>query len=121
MTRTRRIEIGTVRLTAIATTLVTTATGTVAARATGAIGSAHMWDGGHMWGDGWMAGAGSMGLWGLLWMVLLVAVPLALVYYLMTRRVPEESTDPAMETVRERYARGEIDDEEFETLRAKLT
>ena len=118
MTLARRLKTRIVTLAATATTLVATTTGTVLADPTG---GGHMWGDGHMWGNGWMAGSGWMGLWGVLSMVLLIAIPLALVYFVVNRREPRQRTDPAVETLRERYARGEIDDEEFETLRAKLS
>ncbi|WP_440009250.1 SHOCT domain-containing protein [Halomicrococcus sp. SG-WS-1] len=54
-------------------------------------------------------------------MVLLIAIPLALIYLMVNRQEPRQRTDSAVATLRERYARGEIDDEEFETLRAKLS
>lgn len=85
------------------------------------VGGGHMWGGGHVWGDGWMTGFGWMGLWGVPWMLLLVGLPIALVYFLTSRREPQQGTDAAVATLRERYARGEINDEEFETLRAKLS
>ncbi|MFC4357102.1 SHOCT domain-containing protein [Halobium salinum] len=76
----------------------------------------------HMWG-GWMG----MGAWGfgmmfvgLLWMALLVALPVALVYWLLTTREASHP-DSAMETLREEYARGEIDEEEFESRRRRLS
>lgn len=74
----------------------------------------HMTDGwGHMgaWGGGWMI------LWGLLWLVLLVVVVAALVRWLT-----QESGrgDDAMDTLRERYARGDIDHEEFDRRRSQL-
>ncbi|MCO8255790.1 SHOCT domain-containing protein [Haladaptatus sp. AB618] len=119
MTLARRLETRTATLATLATTLLATTTGTVVAHTNGAIGGAHSW-GGHMWGDGWMAGPEWMGLWGLLWMGVFIAIPLALVY-LATRRETERKTDSAAAVLRERYARGEIDDDEFERLRAKLS
>lgn len=116
MTPARRLEMRTATLAAIVTTLVVTASDTVVAHTDGA----HAW-GGHMWNGGWMTGSGWMGLWGLLWMVLFVAVPLALVYLFARHRETEHETDPARAALRERYARGEIDGEEFDRLRAKLS
>lgn len=76
----------------------------------------------HMWG-GWMG----MGVWGfgmmfvgLLWMVLLVVLPAAFVYWAATERGSLRS-DPAMERLREQYARGEIDDDEYESRRRRLS
>lgn len=76
----------------------------------------------HMWG-GW----GGMGGWGIgmmllgtLWMVLLVALPVVLVYGLVAER-DATRTDPAMEALREQYARGDIDEEEYESRRRRLS
>jgi putative membrane protein len=79
-----------------------------------------MWNGGHMAGwDGW--GWGMM-LFGLLWMALLVALPIYLVYWLATRSQTDGRTaDSALAVLQERYARGEIDDEEFDRRRARIT
>jgi putative membrane protein len=57
-----------------------------------------------MWGCGW----GYMGWWGpffgLLWFVLL-----GLFLYWLVRTLAPERRDRALEVLRERYARGEID------------
>ncbi|WP_233125128.1 SHOCT domain-containing protein [Halorubrum sp. SD683] len=69
---------------------------------------------------GW-SGWGMM-LFGLLWMALLVALPLGLVYWVGSRSHAGDSTeDSALAVLQERYARGEIDDEEFDRRRARLT
>lgn len=77
----------------------------------------HMGSGGLMGGSlGW--------LWMFIWMLVPIALIVILVYLLwphetsMSRSV---GTDHAVETLRERYARGEIDDEEYETRRARLS
>ncbi|WP_254538338.1 SHOCT domain-containing protein [Halomarina litorea] len=76
----------------------------------------------HM-GGGW-SGMGGWGigmlLLGILWMVLLVALPVALVYGLLSDRGGPRS-DSAMEVLREQYARGEIDEEEYESRRRRLS
>lgn len=64
-----------------------------------------------MWGYGF--------LWPLLWLVILAVVVLGAVYLYRTQAAPTRS-EPAMEVLRERYARGEISDEEFEERAAKL-
>ncbi|WP_435115620.1 SHOCT domain-containing protein [Halolamina sp. C58] len=78
-----------------------------------------MWNGGHMasWGSwGW-----GMMLFGLLWMTLLVAVPLSFIYWLGTRSESHgPAEDSALAVLQERYARGEIGDEEFGRRRAGL-
>jgi putative membrane protein len=75
--------------------------------------------GGH-WGNGMMGG-------GVVWLALLfvlgagVVVGLVLVVARQTStREPQQSSQNAVATLRERYARGDIDDEEFETRLAKL-
>ncbi|MFC6837827.1 SHOCT domain-containing protein [Halomarina ordinaria] len=83
------------------------------------------WHGG-TWNDGHMVGWGGWGwgtmLLGLLWMALLVALPAYLVYWLATRsRTDGRAEDRALAVLQERYARGDIDDEEFDRRRARLT
>lgn len=127
-------------LTAIVATLVVTASESALGHpgdggwmGDGWMNGGHMggWPGGHMgsWmGGGWMGG-GWMGGWSVLWMLvwlgLVVGVPLGLGYLLLTRRSADGETsttgDTAMATLRERYARGEIDDSEYETMRSKLS
>jgi putative membrane protein len=55
-------------------------------------------------------------------MALLVALPIYLVYWLATRSQTDGRTaDSALAVLQERYARGEIDDEEFDRRRDRLT
>lgn len=74
--------------------------------------------------QGWCPWCGShMGWWGgwamLLWWlpVLLVAV---VVVWLMRSRAGGTGTDPAEDALRQRYARGEIDDETYRRMLAEL-
>jgi putative membrane protein len=92
---------------------------TLAAMGMNNTGVMPMWDG-HMWGMGDGLGWGLMWIVGLLWMVALVAIPVAVIYWLVGGRPDEEAGDGALTVLRERYARGEIDDEEYETRRATL-
>jgi len=91
-----------------------------------AVPDAMMWDWHYgMWNDGHMAEWGVWGwgmlLFGLLWMALLIALPVYFVYWLVTRSQTDGHTeDSALAVLREQYARGEIDDEEFERRRARL-
>ncbi|WP_096390561.1 SHOCT domain-containing protein [Halopenitus persicus] len=79
-----------------------------------------MWNGGHM--AGWSGWGWGMMLVGLLWMALLVALPVSIVYWLATRSRSNDSTETgALAVLQERYARGEIDDEEFDRRRERLT
>ena len=93
--------------------------------------AAHTGDDGFHHHDGGMGTHGGMGgwmvgglgfLWMILWTVVLMGIPVALVYLLITRRGSTDGTtgDDALALLRRRYAQGEIDEEEFETRRAKL-
>jgi putative membrane protein len=93
--------------------LLVAATGTVAAHGGGSYG------GGMMSGGGWGLFGGAMGLWGLLWMGLLIAVPLYLVYALLNRGSGENEAQ-SLSVLRERYARGELSDDEFDRQRKQL-
>lgn len=76
-----------------------------------------MW--GHMWGwDGsWGMGWGWFGLAHLLWWLLLIAGAIVLVRALGADR---RGRDSALDILRERYARGEIDQREYEERRKQL-
>nr|WP_233340737.1 SHOCT domain-containing protein [Haloprofundus sp. MHR1] len=79
-----------------------------------------------MWNDGHMAGWGAWGwgimLFGLLWMSLLIGLPAYVIYWLAMRsRTNGHTEDSGLAVLQERYARGEIGDEEFERRRARLT
>ena len=69
-----------------------------------------------MWwcGNGWYMGWGGPSL-GLLWLVLL-----GLCVYWLVRALAPERRDRALEVLRERYARGEIDKETFERMKRDL-
>lgn len=75
----------------------------------------------HMGSGGWMGG--TLGwLWMLIWMLVPIALIVGLVYLLRPRATSDaEQTDHALEALRERYARDEIDDEEDETRRMRLS
>ncbi len=61
-----------------------------------------------------------MGPWSWIWMLVWIAVLLGMVWLIV--RVPSESTavEDAMAILRARFARGEINQEEFERARASL-
>ena len=71
-------------------------------------------------GNNWWLGLASMGMYLLFWAVVIIfAVRFFKKYFLRTGR-PGNGMDPAMEILRERYARGEIDGEEFKRMRDDL-
>ena len=79
-----------------------------------------MWDDGHM--TGWGLWGWGMMLFSLLWMALIIGLPIYLVYWLVARSQTDgPAEDRALVALREQYARGEIDDEEFERRRGRLT
>lgn len=61
---------------------------------------------------------------GMFWMMLFWIIVIGLVIYaillLITKVFSKKQEDPAMEILRERFARGEIDQEEFEEKKAAL-
>ncbi|WP_435069796.1 SHOCT domain-containing protein [Haloplanus sp. C73] len=101
------------RITLFAVPLLIAASGTAAAHG----GGGH--SGGMMGGGGWGLFGGGMGLWGLLWMGLLIAVPLYLAYSLLNSDSGGDDSRP-LAVLRERYARGELSDEEFDRRRKQL-
>nr|WP_328767017.1 SHOCT domain-containing protein [Halomicroarcula nitratireducens] len=91
--------------------LLVAATGTAAAYGAGS-------SGGGMMGSDWGLVGGAMGLWGLFWMGLLL-VPLYLLVALGRRR--EDGTrERPLSILRERYARGDLSEDEFERRREQL-
>ncbi|WP_435345778.1 SHOCT domain-containing protein [Haloarchaeobius sp. HRN-SO-5] len=100
------------RLAILTVPLLVAATGTAAAHSSGSYG-------GGMMGGGWGLFGGAMGLWGLLWMGLLIAVPLYLVYALFNRG-SGGNNEQSLSVLRERYARGELSDDEFDRRRKQL-
>lgn len=74
-----------------------------------------MWNGDYGWHWGWMSG------WGILLWLLLIAVIFVLARGIFTGRGDGESrAGRALEILQERYARGEIDEEEFQRKRREL-
>lgn len=82
----------------------------------------HWGDGPH-WG-GWEAAGGSLWWPSFFWLLLsllLVALIVVGVVALLTNTSATRDSDRAMSVLRERYARGEISDEEFEKRVARLS
>ena len=80
-----------------------------------------MW---HDWSPFMTAGHG----WGLLWMALLVVATVAAAIAITRALLPNSDAtkshpddDSALDTLRKRYARGEIDEDEFLARRDTLT
>jgi putative membrane protein len=75
------------------------------------------------WGDGWgMAAWGWFALMHLVWWVLIISGIVVLVRWTVGsgRRRDQVQEDRALQIIRERYARGEIEKEEFEERRQAL-
>ncbi len=75
-------------------------------------------DPGTMWGMMWGA-SGMMGLGFIFWVLVIVAVGVLVWWLIGQPRAPRR--DSALDILRERYARGEIDRNEFEARRRDLT
>lgn len=73
---------------------------------------------------GGVGGAGWFGLGPLLWIVIIGAIVALVAGYARpnnsTEADPQSGTDGALAALRERYARGELSDEEFERRRQRL-
>lgn len=111
------------RIGTLAIPLLVAATGTAVAH--GGTGGGMMGGGGYgggmMGGGGWGLFGGGMGLWGVLWMGVLLAVALYVAYALLERASgPGGEERRPRSVLRERYARGELSDEEFERRRDQL-
>jgi putative membrane protein len=94
---------------------------------TGGVAAGHSGDDGMHHHDGWM-GAHGGGMWGGLgwvWMLggllVVLAVPAVVLYALTARGGGDSERDEALATLRQRYAAGDIDEEEFERRRTRLT
>jgi len=104
-----------------ATALVRSTAGSALVFAVTGIATAQMGSG-HSGGMG--GGMAGIGWWPILWSLILLSVVLIVGYAVYTRgRTPateQSQTDTALSTLRSRYARGEISEEEFEERRRRL-
>ncbi len=78
----------------------------------------HAMNGGHGWSP--MMGYGIYG--GIFMWILLVAVAVALIYYIFARnkKNPDVTKEDPMEILKKRYAKGEISKEEFDRLKKEM-
>ncbi len=75
----------------------------------------------HAW-NGWMGWGSGMGIvWMLLLVGLTVAAAIALARSLLPRSGAPRDEDDALSVLRARFARGEIDEDEYRARRATLT
>jgi putative membrane protein len=74
------------------------------------------WEMHPMWWWGW--GLGMMAVMFLFWALVIVGLMVGIRWLL--HKGKEEKTDPAIETLRQRYARGEINKDEFEAKKKDL-
>jgi len=70
--------------------------------------------------NAWWIGLASMLMYLLFWGVVSVIAIRMFKKYFVNVKVPEAKGDLAMSILRERYARGEIDSEEFKRIKADL-
>jgi putative membrane protein len=100
-----------IRVVAISSSVAAVAAGTAVAREAGEYG-------GGMMNNGW----GMFGGWGFLWLLLLVGLIVLVVSAVSGSDQSQggEQPDRAVAELRERYARGEISEEEFEDRRRTL-
>jgi len=74
-----------------------------------------------MWGYGWSwPGMVMMTLSSLLWIALIAVLIWGVIYWLKNKQNAHMTTPSAMEILRQRYARGEIDATTFEQMRERL-
>ena len=73
-----------------------------------------------MWGWGW--GIGMMAMMLLFWGVIVLACITGIRWFVnQTKQSKQPPADSAMEILRERFARGEIDKDEFEAKKKELS
>jgi putative membrane protein len=70
-----------------------------------------------MWGNHWMFG----GFMWVVWILLLVGLFLLIRWLVLQGKSGREKEESPLEVLKKRYARGEIDKEEFEQKKKDLT
>ncbi len=77
-----------------------------------------------MWGDAGMGWGGGWGVFGVihmvLWWVLIIVLIVFLLKWIGQRGAERDGQDGAIRILRERYARGEIDKDEFDKRKRDL-
>ncbi len=89
----------------------------------GATGNVLAHEGSAGFGGGMMDGSwGMFGGWGFLWILLLIGVAVLVISAVSRNNQPQNGgqSDRARDVLRERYARGQLSDEEFEKRQRKL-
>jgi len=71
-------------------------------------------------GESWWLGLASMAMYLLFWAVVIVIAVKMFKKYIVRMDYPKNRKDNAMSILRERYAKGEIDAEEFKRKKADL-
>ena len=74
-----------------------------------------------MGGYGMAGGYGFGGIFMILWWILIIVGIVMLVKWLNKSSGTEDSTNKALEILKERYARGEIDEQEFQKRKSDLS
>lgn len=75
-----------------------------------------MWDG-CGWGWGWGSHGWGMGLMGVVWLLLVVVLVAVAVRWAMPALRAAPSADLPLDVLKKRYARGEINAEEFDRIK----
>jgi putative membrane protein len=71
-------------------------------------------------GNYWWLGLASMAMYLLFWAVVIIIAFTLFKKYIVRMNHPKDSIDTAMSILRERYAKGEIDAEEYKLKKADL-
>jgi putative membrane protein len=72
-------------------------------------------------GDGKMMGGFGLGFMGIFWVVLIIVGLIFFRQYTKGRKGPEDTGSTPLEILKQRYAKGEIDKQEYETKKRDLS